>query len=305
MSTLPLLPLSLLVLFADQPADACDLEISIRTHAQELVFGDPLYVEVTIVNRGKEVMSAPRPIPQVNTFALKFHDPETDMVIGDGGGGGCYGLGKPLRLEPGKPVKSYWYFFVPPLYRFNHPFWKRIRDGRGFWVYGVYKYRPRVAFISKSVHLYVEPRKESEIAALVYWTKADLNGHVRGPTPADFGIPFRSGLNREQAHELAFNVTSGELGDLFHLSAEFRDLYEVPPDSRRAANRKLIERLRKQPAVRRQGAHPDVKRYALAWKLRDLAASYNMGSTVKALQTLENEKGDKFRRPDRDPARVE
>jgi len=297
MNAMPLFLLPLALLSAEERFAASGVELTIRPHTDRIVFGDPLYVEVELVNRGEAPVSGPPPDLEVGTLAFTISHSETRLsyLHSVGGAGGS----EPVVFEPGKPVKYYCYFFFPRFHLFDHPFWKLFRGGGLVSVGASYGFHPGISLKSRSHDVRIVPRPESENASLGYWTSAEFENPVKGFQPADFGIHFHSPLNREQMHRLAFDVVSGELGDLFHLSAQFRELYELPPEGREAANRALIERLKEEPKMKgSEGSYlvmspegglerirydAEVKRQVLLRKLRSLAGGYNMSSTFEAL----------------------
>jgi hypothetical protein len=273
-----LLPIALVS--AEARAPACDLRLTIRPHADRVFFGDPLYVEVTILNEGEEPVSKLPPDYDFFTrswFMISSTD-RTGLSYSNQYEYGCPMMGgvKPIFFEPGKPVKFYACVFLPVCQRFDHPFWKRYRRGGHVVVLAVYPFR--AGWLLGSCEVTVQARSKHEIARLAYWTQPREDrpeDYRKGPTPADFWFPVYI-ANRQEMEEFASDtLLEGELGSLVDLSLRFRGLYDSPPDSRQPGNAELIEWLRKQP---------DVKREVLARKLRGLAGGYNMSSTVKAIE---------------------
>lgn len=276
MNALPSLLLPLVVLLANGDAPRCTLEMTIRLHTDTVLFGDPLYVEVTIVNRGEEPVSGRRPDLWLNTLRFTMSHSKSRMSY-TYSEGGAYG-DKPIVFEPHKPVKYYCYFFLPRFVRYDNPFSKLFRGGGELGISCTYGLRPEVTLNSRRHYVSVKARNESEIASLAYWVKdkkeAKREDRRWGPTPADFRLPVNL-ANRKEMGEFAFHtVLDGELGGLVVLSLKLRDLYELPPESREAGNRKLVEWLLKQPEVKCQ---------VLLRKLRSIALNYNMTSTFEAL----------------------
>lgn len=281
MNAISLFLLPLAVLSTDERVAACDLQITVRPHRKDVVFGDPLYVEVTIVNRAKEPVSSLRPCLDFNTFwfTVSSLDRELSYSTAHDRGGGLMGGLEPIVFEPGKERRYYFCLFLPIFHRFNHPFWKPYRQGGHVVISGVYPLRSRVTLLTSGFTITVDARDEDKIAALQYWHKREgkREDYKKGPTPADFHLPVHI-ANRKELEEFAVHTSlQGELRDLVDLSLRFRDLYELPPESREAGNRKLVAWLRKQP---------DVKRQVLARELRSLAEAYNMRSTAGALEAL-------------------
>ncbi len=73
----PLL-LCFVALLPSKLASASDLEVSIRPHVRRVFFGDPLYVQVTIVNRSERVVTGPTPRLDGTNFVFYVYDPNKD-----------------------------------------------------------------------------------------------------------------------------------------------------------------------------------------------------------------------------------
>jgi hypothetical protein len=268
---------ALVLLLGCRFAQAFDLEMSIRANAHEVVFGDPLYLEVTIVNRGKETVTVRFPSEDLNTFGFRVFDPQNQLEFRTFGGGGVVGGVEPATYEPGRRVTLYRTVFLPGLRLTDHAFWKPIRSGEKVSVYAVYGITSEVALMSNLLEIRVSPRDEAELRLLEEWADAE-KGYTKGPHPGSFGVQFRSALPLEQTSEIAPRV-GGELGSLLRFSQRVQEIYAEPADSRDPADRKLVEWLQTQPGV---------KRRALAKKAQSAAANYNMPSTMRALKSLAN-----------------
>jgi len=255
-----------------------DLEVSIRPHARQVIFGDPLYVEVTIVNRGQAAVTAPSPDLTLGTFELELYNPQTGLSVVPQDWGRGFGIPGQVRYEPGKPVKHYWIVFVPKLYRLKKdPFWKPVRKGGPIYLSGLYYLTRRLVLRSEGVDIGVQPREREEVETLKRVMNEEPRPYFKGPHPAGLGIQIRPQLNRDATVALAATVKSGELGDLLRLTIRLQDIYATPPEARDAENRALIEWLNEQP---------EIKRRALAYELRRICGSHHMTSTAKALEEL-------------------
>ncbi len=258
------------------PLHASDLELTIRAHSARVQFGDPLYIEVTIVNRGKETVTAPLPHPD-DSFGFRIHDPKTELQIRQGGTGGFVGTEKPVEYLPGKAVKHYWRLLLPGAYQFDHVFWKPVRAGQTVRVWGVFGLRPGLALTSNSLDIVVENRDVDEMQALEHWATTDFDGFEKGPSPADLGLYFKSALTRSQTDEFASKLMPGDFQDLLLMTIQFKDIYAAPVESRAARDRGLVEWLKKQP---------DIKRQELLLHAREIAGAYHLSSTLEALKQL-------------------
>jgi len=262
---------------SERPA-ACDLEITVRPHRKDVVFGDPLYLEVTFVNRAEEAVSGLPPDLELKTFWFNVArlDGELSYSTRHELGGGMQG-GNLIVFEPGKEMKYYFRLFLPVFHRYNHPFWKSFRQGGHVVLSGVYPLGSGATLATAGFTVIVDARDEDEIAALGYWSKKEVarEDYEKGPTPANFYVPMHVANRKELAEAAVHTSLDGELGDLVALSLKFRDLYESPPEAREGGNGVLVEWLRKQP---------DVKSEVLARAVHNLAGSYNMWSTARAIE---------------------
>ncbi len=314
--------LAIAVLFLSSATNACDLSLTIVPHSDRVVFGDPLYIKVTLTNRTDKPVAGPRPDLIFGSLSFTVSDAYGPLSYTAMSGGGLMGGLEMLVFEPGKPVTYYFTLMLPKYRLFDHLFWKRYRDGAIVTVQGMYNpfYKKvltaelpkdiplaspsgrRIVSARQKVHL--DPRPDWQIEGLRAWAEREIDpkDYKRGPFPADFHLPVHV-ANREEMGRFAFaTVLDGELGGLAALSLKFRDIYDLPPESREPADRDLIEWLRKEPGWERVGEfymipgpggglervrlRPDVKRQALAHMLRGNAGSYNMRSTAETMEKL-------------------
>jgi hypothetical protein len=260
---------------------ASDLELAIRPHAGQVVFGDPIYIEVLITNRGNDAVVAPAPHPEMNTIGFKVYDPDTDLEISSGAlGGGFVGAASPVRYEPGKSISHYWAVFLPALTRINNPFWSPVQLGKSLQISAVYGLRPGLAITSNREEVYVEARDATEMRSLERWANLPIEDCDKGPHVSGFGLKVHA-VNRQQTAELASQIKPGEIADLLHLTIQMQELYKLPAEERDPYNRSLIAWLQKQPNIKRQ---------ALASEAQRCASNYNLSSTIHALQSFANER---------------
>ncbi len=274
MSTLLRLLPPLFVIILIGRADACDLEITVRAHARSVIFGDPLYIEVKIVNRGASVVSAVPEYYHGDRFAFRIRDPQTGLQIVRHG----HGTPAPNQFQPGEIVTFYQYVFLPGLHDPNrNDFWKSIRNGQSIQLWGSYPLSPKMAVSSDGQDITVNARADEELRTLQRWAWAEIERSGKGPVPSDFGLHLLRPLDHTQTLQLASQIQPGEIADLLFVTMRLQELYATPPESRAAGDKTLVEWLRNQP---------DIKREALIKETRNLTESYNMPTTMKALQTL-------------------
>jgi hypothetical protein len=254
---------------------ASDLELTIRPHTRKVVFGDPLYLEATIINHGEAVITAPFPSLSLRNFDFRIYDRKTELEMTSLVGGG-FGAGDDVKYEPAKAQKHYWIIFMPPLVHMNHPFWKPMQDGREILVWGKYSLGSGLSLSSKGEDVYVARREPEELEIFEHWSRIKVTDYEDVPHVASFGLQVKA-VNHRHTLELASKFKTGEIADLLQLTIQLQNLHTSPPDSREPANRALVEWLK---------AQPEIKRQALTAKVRSLAESHRMHSTMEAVQAL-------------------
>ena len=103
--------------------------MNLRVHPTHVKFGDPLYVEVTITNRGNDVILAPPADFNLNDFSFRLYDSGTETHRTEFQGGGVSGV-LDVAYEPGKAVRHYGMIFLPGLFRANDSFWNAVSRWR-------------------------------------------------------------------------------------------------------------------------------------------------------------------------------
>jgi hypothetical protein len=263
---------------------ASELELVVRTHAPEIAFGDPLYIEMTIVNRGEEVVSALPPIPEFGYLRFEIWDTERNMVLRIGErGGGFVGGASPVQYQPGRPLRRYMACVIPSLERLDRSFWTANRGH--LLIHAVYRISgerftdTKVELRSPGCDLVVHPRNPAEMRFLERWAWAeDFRRMLKGPTVGDLGLPQLDAVNPEQTARVASGLQPGEIADLLDLTIRMQNLYHGPQVVPAASNRELIEWLSKMP---------DIKRQVLAKKAHEIVSSYpKLSSTADALTPL-------------------
>jgi hypothetical protein len=248
--------LSLFGLIASRGVKADEWELKIRPHATRVVFGDPLYVEATLTNRGKEPALAPAFSLDTANVGFRVRNPETRLEFGAAGGDGAYfnaGAGGPGKHEPGETVKRVWPVFLPNAFWFDHPFWKEGRAGKEVEVdiWAVFGVAPGLVLRSERLSVTILPRPDDEMKAIEFWAKA--KGVFDSDTviwPSDFGINVGV-LCKKDTRELANAVKTGTLAELLQRTLLLQEFCD-PPEKREARSAELVEWVRKQPDIMRQ-----------------------------------------------------
>ena len=261
-----------------QRAAAFDLEVTTRPHSKRIVFGDPLYVEVTIRNQGTESVTALPEYYHGDRFRFEIRNPENHLVIWHLD---ADGQPSPSAIEPRATVVFHQYVFLPGLRGLNHEFWKPIQSGQTIYICGVYGLSPGVELRSKWHEVVVERRGDDEMNVLNRLATIDDRTSEKGPQLASVGVQHRYRLGRRQTLEFSNSLRPGELLDLFQLTIRMQDIYATPKDSRQESDTALVALLEK---------FPDVKRQSLTKQARSIAEANNMRSTMAALDAIRDER---------------
>lgn len=252
-----------------------DLEVTLRVHHTRTQFADPIYVEVTITNMGKDVVVAPDAGLTLNNFAFHLFDPDSNTYRIDFRGGGVGGV-RDVRYEPGKPVRQYGIIVLPSFSLANQSFWMPYREGKRILISGHYSLTERLSLRSNYVDVFINPRHADELRHLEKWAAEKLE-YSKGPSPLDFGIAFQGRMNRQNTLKVISTMRDSELADLLQLTIRLQELYEASPESREKNNQLLVEWLKEQP---------DIKRQTLIQEVSKLAKRYKLDSTKTAVDAL-------------------
>ena len=260
MKTLPAVFLAIALTAMGADALGCDLELSLVVHTRDIVFGDPLYVEVTLTNRGREPFEAPGS-PFVSLRRNIWSGGILFNVWTYGSSDGRHESGMlretwhiqaidregPEVLEPGRSARCLCSLTIPPVSQWGQRFWWQAPQARSVWLEAAYQLPgladSTVLITSEAVSLGLHPRSEAEIAAVALWHQSGTRGAVPlpGPTPVDLGLPLPVGDREELAKRARRAPLSGELGHMIELSLRLRELFELRPQARDEGNRQLLE----------------------------------------------------------------
>jgi hypothetical protein len=183
--------------------------------------------------------------------------------------------GETARFEPGETVKLRGSLLFPDARRMDAPFWKPLQE---HWanldVTAVYRFRPQVELTGEGPRVHVDPREPEELTELKRWRDAKFENPVEGPTPNDFGVPYKSKWKDGWLFDAATQQISGQLSDPFSLGVRLQGIYASPDEERENKIRDLLAWLR---------AMPDLKREVLTEKARAVAERYHMRAAAEAL----------------------
>lgn len=228
-----------------------DLEITLRSYPNKMVYGDPLYIELQIVNRGKDIVRAPRPVEGLVGFQA------TDVESGANTDCSLIPVGACLDIElidfpPGHPHKYFFHTFLPKMHQLDHPFWRGI-ENRGVRMFCRIPYK-RLWLVSDLTSARIIPRDLREMEALRRWSRSDatrkefdtklLPGSVAS-------IPLYNVRTRKDTKDVAAAVQSGEIADLLQVTLRLQEL-ESPTANREDLSQALVEWVKSQPDIKRQ-----------------------------------------------------
>jgi hypothetical protein len=287
MRTLGLAALLGITFLAFSSARASELEVTVRHHARRITCGDPVYLEVTIANRGKAPILALPATSDLATFRFELRDENSGLVLWQNGAGHAPEGTPFITYEPGQPVAQYFQLFLPPLGRSNDPFWKPVCQRGEVLVAGVYRIKAGKGGAGVEVRSGWQPvnldePEDDPFAVFARYANDKSEPSEKGPVPADFGLSSRGIYNRSRTAEVAAAVTSPELADLLGLTMRMQQLYALPDAERgpkNAALRGWLEGL------------PDIKRQYLTRRTHEVALGYKMRSTAETLAELVEEMG--------------
>lgn len=266
---------AILLSAGERTAHATDLVVELKVHHTRTQFADPVYVEVTITNKGKAVVVGPAIGPLWDNFEFLLMEPETRTAQVVARGGGSANVGE-VEYYPNKPSRHYAILFVPPLYSLDQSFWEPFRDGKRVVVSGHYALSDRLSVRSSGVEIFINPRHPDELRHLEKWASEKIE-YSKGPNPVNFGIGFRGALSREQSIKVLAPMRESELADLLQLSIRLQELYALDPKFRQKDNDLLVEWLKEQP---------DIKRQTLVREVSRIASNFKMDSTKDAVEKL-------------------
>jgi hypothetical protein len=267
-----------------QAARAGGLELIVRPQIGRVVCGDPLYLEVTFINRSEATITGPIPHPDLNTIDIFLRDLNAPDSVPrrKQAAYGARADGKTVDFEPGKPVTFYWYVFLPGVGQFDDAFWAPIRGGGKISIIATYREgEVELGWTRKAEFIQVVPRDGTEMHALERIARrqdlvnADMPSD--GPCPSDFGLVFLRNAKRNETETFASQIKTGELADMLQLSIRLQDIHAIPPSERESTNRLLVEWLEKQP---------DIMRATLIQQIRSIAERHGLLSTAKALKRV-------------------
>jgi hypothetical protein len=252
------------------------LVLTLQAHSERIVFGDPIYLEWSLTNRGTESVTVPALDLTASYASILAHDRDLDLTVSVTSASGAGGS-RSVEIAAGKTLKKYGVVLLPSVGRIDHPFWKPIQAGKEIALSCVYARRPGVRLGSRSVPLRVDERDKEQTAVLARW-RGEMPSQFLGPSPNDLVLLFpQLNLNRSQTTAAREALGKGELADLLLLTQQLQEMYVLAEDDRGPRSRLLIEWLQKQPAIKRE---------ALLHATRGLSEAYQFHATEAELNRL-------------------
>jgi hypothetical protein len=235
------------------------LKMSLRAYPRDVLVGDPVYLEVQIVNEGREPVVA----PSFGSSNLEFRarskelSLETDCLLGSAAR--TYGdVGRSdVTYFPNQPIKGVFRVFVPPLNRIREPFWDDFAAHGSIELRSTFWINLPVQLTYGLANIRLDRRPESETHALKRWSQPPSDSKFKADTKVLFGSArLLSVRSRQDTKEFAGAVKSGEFGEFVRYVLRLQDL-EVS-SNREADSQSLVEWLRIQPDIKREWLAQDI-----------------------------------------------
>jgi hypothetical protein len=244
----------------DLASHAKNLTVSIRPHADIVVFGDPLFFEITVVNRGTEPLRAPE--PELLEFIVT--ERESGLQLPSPGGNWPTGLREiPIvSYAPNKPVTLLGRIGLPDNIKYvpkniddlGHPFWRRVIGGAELGLRCVFHFGigPGPQIVSNEALISIKPRPQKEIDGLQELAEYEKSMGA-SILPGHFGFIGLDGLRtRGQTGLLAARIKSGELAGILTLTRLMEKLKNDDDIDRVAISQQVLDWVAAQPDIKRQ-----------------------------------------------------
>jgi hypothetical protein len=267
-------------------ARSADIDLSLLPQSKRIVYGDPLYLELTLINRTEADVVLPTPSAASGSIVLRLFaidvkglDESDSRRVVPGIGGSAAGV-KTITLEPGKPAYFYFYVLLPEFAEAEDKFWTALRKGGSLRI--ALEYRDGETGLGRTQleSFSLTPRDADELRALERSARPGKKPAGKGPNPGDFGLESFAALDKNETAALADAVQTGELADLMRLTFRLQELYELPDEARGPGNQTLARWLSLQP---------DIMSATLRQQVRRVAKAHGMQSTVAAMDALKED----------------
>jgi hypothetical protein len=230
------------------------LDISIRAHSMKVMFGDPIFLEVTIVNKGNDAVLATNPDIYAGSCAFSAQELKTNLRINcSGPEAGSAVVGDPKQIEylPGVPMKQGWTIFAPYTSEVGNHFWTAAQDNRKVQIWFELALEKKVSLRSDPITVQLQPRDKEEFKAIEKWTPWDKQRGDTNICPINLGVHLNAVNTKQEAKDVASEIKSGELGELLRLIVQLQELADSP-DKQETGAAVLIGWLKSQPDIKRQ-----------------------------------------------------
>lgn len=259
---------------------AHDLELTMRLHTGKVQAFDPLFIEVTLLNKGREPTVVNKPDFDTGTLRVQFLDNQRDISVSTIGGP-CWDEAPQLKLEPNQPVIVRKYLFLPGVRRREHAFWKKFADGSTGSLTVTARYSPNsraMIFTSNSESVDISYRSEGETHAILRQLGDDEPDMRDAVDPNVFDLPLSGLRDSRRTRALADQIERGDFKEILLLVAQMQEIREHDAAARKEADQRLVAWLLEQP---------NVKGRVLTEKALAVARKYRLTSTVDALGRIE------------------
>ncbi|MFO0871493.1 MAG: hypothetical protein U0935_21430 [Pirellulales bacterium] len=259
---------------------AHDLELTMRLHTGKVQAFDPLFIEVTLLNKGREPIVVNKPEFDMGTLRIQFLDNQRDISVSTIGGPG-WDKAPQMKLEPNRPVVVRDYLFLPGVRWREHAFWKKFADGGTGSLTVTARYSPDsrgVVFTSNSESVDISYRIEEETRAILSQL-GDVEPDIRDSVAPDvFDLPLFGLRDSRRTRALADQIERGDFKELLLLVAQMQEIREHDAAARKEADQRLVAWLLERP---------NVKGRVLTEKALAVARQYRLTSTADALGRIE------------------
>jgi hypothetical protein len=230
-----------------------NLAIGLRSFPDKVVYGDPLFIELNIENRGTETIRVPLACDgnvefqatdeefsvTIDCSSVRVGAADVDFELAD--------------YEPGEKRKFLFQVFLPKPHQLAHPFWRGIENRGGVRVYCRFLIG-RVALKSNLAWATITARDQQELHDLERWSRLDTRRQKVGDSKI---FPFTVGIvglldvrTKEDMKEIATAVNSGELGGLLNLAVRLQELESDA--NKEPGSQALLAWVKEQPDIKRQ-----------------------------------------------------
>ena len=251
-----------------------DLHLKVEVTPKEIQLGDVIFVRVSVVNLGKDVVMAPAPGTFELSLAFRLWDEREDIEYNFPMSGMLMGGGAMKKpLEPGEQrLVAHGVLPMPQLDKTAGRFWDPQR-----WPPGEYHLFASCQGIRGSESIIIKRRPEKEMEALLKQYGAGpkerfpRDWDVFRPTLGRFGLltfPIRCS-KPENLAALEKLLSPGSLRNVAHVTRLTQAVYDTGDiDQKRQATKELLKWIDSRPEIEREYLAQEIYSWASNWDNR-------------------------------------